>query len=63
MCLVLTAYGGSVEALEADARERWCSTRWLAIPFTPSPIHSLTLWPAPWSHPVTATAATATGPR
>jgi hypothetical protein len=64
MRLVIAAYGGDHQALEADAGERWCSTRWLRIPFTPPPVHTLTLWPEPWSHPVTAAAAaaTATGP-
>ena len=60
MCQAITAYGGSVEALEQDAETRWCSKRWLEIPFTPPPFHAVTMWPAPWSHPVTA--AEATGP-
>ena len=37
MCDGITAYGGSVEALEKDAGERWRSKRWLDIPFTPPP--------------------------
>jgi hypothetical protein len=60
MCQAITAYGGSVEALEQDAETRWCSKRWLEIPYTPPPFHAVTMWPAPWSHPVTA--AEATGP-
>jgi hypothetical protein len=66
MCQVIVSHGGSVEALEQDAGERWCSWRWLVIPFVHPPYETLTLWPAPWSHPVTAAAATgppaATGP-
>jgi hypothetical protein len=58
MCHAISVHGGSVEALEKDAGERWCSRRWLEIPFTPPRISALTLWPAPWSHPVTAAAAT-----
>jgi hypothetical protein len=60
MSEAITAYGGSVEALEQDADERWCSKRWLEIPFTPPPFSAVKMWPAPWSHPVTA--AEATGP-
>ena len=60
MCSAITAYGGNVEALEQDADKRWCSKRWLEIPFTPPPFHAVIMWPAPWSHPVTA--AEATGP-
>lgn len=56
----IAAYGGNVEALEQDAETRWCSKRWLEIPFTLPPFHAVKLWPAPWSHPVTA--AEATGP-
>jgi hypothetical protein len=58
MSRVIAAHGGSVEALKNDADERWCSKRWLEIPFTPPPLSTLVLWPAPWSHPVTAAAAT-----
>ena len=58
MSRVIAAHGGSVEALENDADERWCSKRWLEIPFTPPPLSTVVLWPAPWSHPVTAAAAT-----
>ncbi len=58
MCHAITAYGGSVEALAKDAGERWCSRRWLEIPFTQPPVSTWTFWPAPWSHPVTAAAAT-----
>jgi hypothetical protein len=53
MCHVIAAHGGSVEALEQGADERWCSKRWLETPFTPRPLSTLVLWPAPWSHPVT----------
>jgi len=48
MSRVIAAHGGSVEALENDADERWCSKRWLEIPFTPPPLSTLTMWPAPW---------------
>ena len=58
MSRIITAHGGSVEALENDADERWCSKRWLEIPFIPPPLSTVVLWPAPWSHPVTAAAAT-----
>ncbi len=57
MSEAITAYGGSVEALEQDADQRWCSKRWLEIPFTPPPFSAVKLWPAPWSHPVTAAEA------
>jgi hypothetical protein len=58
----IIAHGGDAADLKHDAGERWCSTRWLAIPFTSPPVWDLVFWPAPWSDPVTAAAATATGP-
>jgi hypothetical protein len=62
MRAAITAHGGDAADLEHDAEERWCATRWLAIPFTPPPVWDLVFWPAPWSDPVTAAAASATGP-
>jgi hypothetical protein len=58
MCDFIADHGGSVTALEQDAGERWCSWRWLEIPFIHPPYETLTFWPAPWSDPVTAAAAT-----
>jgi hypothetical protein len=62
MCEAITIYGGSVADLEPEAGERWCSRRWLAISFTEPHVSELVFCPAPWSDPVTAAAASATGP-